>query len=91
MTATATQTFTILAADKLAQQGLDWINAQPDADLLNKPGLTEEEYGQMLSEGGIEPTIDTTFPLTADGAAAAHTYLHERRNFGKVVLVRDGI
>ena len=56
-TATATQTFTILAADKLAKQGLDWINAQPDAELLNKPGLTEEEYGQMLSQGGIHAMI----------------------------------
>lgn len=57
MTATAKQTFTILAADKLAQQGLDWINNQPDAELLNKPGLTEDEYGQMLSEGGIHAMI----------------------------------
>lgn len=54
---TATQTFTILAADKLAQQGLDWINAQPDAELLNKPGLTEAEYGQLLSKGGIHAMI----------------------------------
>jgi len=57
MTVTATQTFTILAADKLAQQGLDWINAQPDAELLNKPGLTEDEYGQLLSQGGIHAMI----------------------------------
>lgn len=57
MTATATQTFTILAADKLAKQGLDWIDAQPDAELLNKPGLTEDEYGQMLSKGGIHAMI----------------------------------
>ncbi|XAM00506.1 phosphoglycerate dehydrogenase [Phycisphaeraceae bacterium D3-23] len=55
--ATATQTFTILAADKLAQQGLDWIDAQPDAELINKPGLTEAEYGQMLAAGGIHAMI----------------------------------
>lgn len=54
---TATQTFTILAADKLAQQGLDWINAQPDAELLNRPGLTEDEYGHLLSQGGIHAMI----------------------------------
>lgn len=41
-----------------------------------------------LEGGEIEPTIDRTFPLTAEGAAAAHEHLHERRNFGKVVLVR---
>jgi len=56
-TATATQTFTILAADKLAPQGLDWIQSQPDAELLNKPGLSEDEYGEMLSKGGIHAMI----------------------------------
>ena len=43
----------------------------------------------MLSEGEIRPTIDRAFPFTAEGAADAHTYLHERRNFGKVVLSRS--
>jgi len=46
--------------------------------------------GHMLAEGEIHPTVDRTFPFSAAGAAAAHTYLHERRNFGKVVLVREG-
>ena len=32
--------------------------------------------------------IDHTFPLTAEGAAAAHQHLHDRKNFGQVVLVR---
>jgi D-3-phosphoglycerate dehydrogenase len=40
----------ILAADKLAQEGLDFIAAQPDAELVNKPGLTEEQYAQLLTE-----------------------------------------
>ena len=47
-----------------------------------------ERMRDLLATGAIRPTLDTTFPLTAEGAAAAHTYLHERRNFGKVVLVR---
>ena len=47
------------------------------------------EMGARLASGAIQPTIDTTFPLTAKGAADAHSYLHERRNFGKVVLVRQ--
>ncbi len=46
------------------------------------------EMGRLLSAGQIQPTIDTTFPMTARGASDAHTYLHERRNFGKVVLAR---
>jgi NADPH2:quinone reductase len=41
-----------------------------------------------LASGSIAPVLDSTFPLTAAGAAAAHERLHERANFGKVVLVR---
>lgn len=55
--ATATQTYKILAADKLAQQGLDWIAAQSDAELVNKPGLSEADYAAMLAEGGIHAMI----------------------------------
>lgn len=55
--ATASQTFRILAADKLAQQGLDWIAAQSDAELVNKPGLSEADYAAMLAEGGIHAMI----------------------------------
>jgi NADPH:quinone reductase-like Zn-dependent oxidoreductase len=36
-------------------------------------------------EGKVKPRVDRTFPL-AEGAAA-HRYLHERRNIGKVVLL----
>ena len=46
---------------------------------------------ERLESGAIRPTIDRTFPLTAEGAAAAHEHLHARRNFGKVVLVRTGV
>jgi len=47
---TMTQTFKILAADKLHKEGLAWIEAQPDAELVNKPGLTEEEYAKIVGE-----------------------------------------
>jgi NADPH:quinone reductase-like Zn-dependent oxidoreductase len=36
--------------------------------------------------GEIHPVLDRTFPLDGAGAVAAHRYLHERRNLGKVVL-----
>jgi NADPH:quinone reductase-like Zn-dependent oxidoreductase len=42
----------------------------------------------QLADGSIRPTIDRTFPLSAAGAAQAHQHLHDRKNFGKVVLVR---
>lgn len=64
MPATAKQTFTLLAADKLAQEGLDFINSQPDATLLDRPDLVDlkkdkgqeavdEEVGQLLAAGGV--------------------------------------
>lgn len=39
---------------------------------------------QLYAQGQIKPIIAQTFPFTA--AAAAHRYLHERRNMGKVLL-----
>jgi NADPH:quinone reductase-like Zn-dependent oxidoreductase len=39
---------------------------------------------QGASEGWIRPHVDRSFPL--DQVGAAHTYLEERRNTGKVVL-----
>lgn len=50
MTATMIQTYRILAADKLAQQGLDYIQSQPDAELVSKPGLSEEELAAIIGE-----------------------------------------
>ncbi len=43
-------TFRILAADKLAQEGLAFIESQPDAELVNKPGLSEDEYAAIVGE-----------------------------------------
>ena len=54
---------------------------------LQRQGLTE--LRDRLTRSEIRPTIDARFPLTAAGAAAAHAHLHARKNFGKVVLVRD--
>jgi len=67
-TATMTRTFTILAADKLAQQGLDWIEAQSDAQLLNRPdladlkksqgqGAVDVEVAKLLAAGGVHAMV----------------------------------
>jgi NADPH:quinone reductase-like Zn-dependent oxidoreductase len=45
-----------------------------------------EEILRRIAAGELRPIVDRTFPLTRDGAAAAHRYLHERKNLGKVVL-----
>ena len=42
--------FRILAADKLAQEGLDYIASQPDCELVNKPGLSEDELAAIAGE-----------------------------------------
>jgi synaptic vesicle membrane protein VAT-1 len=42
------------------------------------------EIFRMYAEGKIKPLIGKTFPL-AD-AAAAHRYIHDRKNIGKVIL-----
>ena len=48
--AAVTQTFKILAADKLHADGLAWIENQPDCELVNKPGLSEDEYAAIVGE-----------------------------------------
>jgi NADPH:quinone reductase-like Zn-dependent oxidoreductase len=53
---------------------------------LQRQGLAE--LVRRAGAGEISPTIAKTFPLTAAGAAEAHAYLHDRKNVGKVVLVR---
>lgn len=47
---TGTQKFRILAADKLAKEGLEWIAAQQDAEVDNKPGLSEQELAKIVGE-----------------------------------------
>jgi NADPH:quinone reductase-like Zn-dependent oxidoreductase len=57
--------------------------------LLQKETLlrtTLEEIFRGIAAGEWRPVVDRTFPLTRDGAVAAHHYLHERRAIGKLVL-----
>jgi NADPH:quinone reductase-like Zn-dependent oxidoreductase len=56
-----------------------------DREAMLRPAL-EEIYGGMAA-GELRAIVDRTFPLSRDGAVAAHHYLHERKNLGKVVLV----
>jgi synaptic vesicle membrane protein VAT-1 len=43
-----------------------------------------DELFQLYAAGKIKPVISKTFPLTE--AAAAHRYIHDRKNIGKVIL-----
>ncbi len=44
-----------------------------------------EEIFRLYQAGQVKPVIGKTFPLQE--AAAAHRYIHDRKNVGKVVLV----
>lgn len=48
----------------------------------------EKIYAEVAA-GRLRPIVDCSFPFTRDGAVAAHRYLHERRNLGKVMLSRE--
>ena len=60
MTATPTQaaasttprasTFAILVADKLNDEGLEYIRAQSDVELTNRPGLDEDALAKIVGE-----------------------------------------
>ncbi len=43
------------------------------------------EIVRLIAQGVLAPVIDRAFPLAE--TAAAHTYIQEHRNFGKVLLV----
>ena len=47
--------FKILAADKLAAEGLKWIAEQPDAELTDKAGIKEDELASII--GGYDAGI----------------------------------
>ena len=60
------------------------MRSQP---LANKIAITQrfrERWLPILASGAIRPIIDTSFAL-AD-AAAAHRYMEENRNIGKIIL-----
>jgi len=58
---------------------LHWWDREGSLDRVVAP-LTDD-----LAAGRLEPVVAASFPF--DEAAAAHRYIHERRNVGKVVLV----
>jgi len=60
--------------------------------LASKERLAGEAFDSLIQkarEGIVSPIVSEVFPLSAKGAIQAHHYLHERRNIGKVLLVRE--
>jgi NADPH2:quinone reductase len=61
--------------------------------LGSKETAIAEAFTQIIDRvvgGRFAPVVAERFPLSQQGAIAAHEFLHERRNIGKVVLVPDG-
>jgi NADPH:quinone reductase-like Zn-dependent oxidoreductase len=65
--------------------------------LLHLPGREQmlrsalEQIHAAVERGELRPVVDRTFPLSRDGAVAAHHHLHARANLGKVLLQRAGV
>jgi NADPH2:quinone reductase len=49
-----------------------------------------DEIYSAVEAGELRAVVDRVFSLDRDGAIEAHSYLHERRNLGKVVLSDTG-
>ena len=52
-----------------------------------RPAL--EAISRDLEQNKLRPVVDRVFPLTGEGAVAAHEYVHQRQSLGKVVLARE--
>jgi NADPH:quinone reductase-like Zn-dependent oxidoreductase len=71
---------------KLMRQGVSVIGINLGA-MQSRPAVLRgemDEIFRMYGAGKIKPVIGKIFPL--DQAAAAHRYIHERKNIGKVIL-----
>lgn len=71
---------------KLMQQNLAVIGVSMGAVMTRGTIVRDEldELFKMYGEGKLKPVIAKTFPL--DQAAAAHQFIHDRKNIGKVIL-----
>jgi tumor protein p53-inducible protein 3 len=63
------------------------LRTRPPAEKISITREFETRFLPMLVSGELKPIIDTTFPLRE--AQAAHEYVRQNRNIGKVVLTLD--
>ena len=64
------------------------LRPRPVSEKIEITRRFEERFFPMLASGKLQPVIDRVFPITA--AAAAHAYVKENRNIGKVILEVPG-
>lgn len=60
------------------------MRSRPLAEKIAITGQFVERFWPMLEEGRLQPVIDKVFPI--EEARAAHTYVRQNRNIGKVIL-----
>jgi putative PIG3 family NAD(P)H quinone oxidoreductase len=60
------------------------LRSRPLADKIAITQRFRATWLPLLAAGRIKPIVDQVFPLTQ--AAAAHRYMEENRNFGKIIL-----
>jgi len=75
-----------LIQPNIGLSGIHLLHLQEREELM-RPAL--REIFRAVEARELRPVLDRTFPLTREGAVAAHRYIHERRNLGKVVLAAD--
>jgi tumor protein p53-inducible protein 3 len=64
------------------------LRARPSAQKISITRKFKERFWPLLEAGRIKPIIDKFFPIT--DAQAAHAYVRQNRNIGKVVLEVKG-
>ncbi|MGD0964037.1 MAG: zinc-binding dehydrogenase [Candidatus Acidiferrales bacterium] len=70
-----------LMSENIAVMGVSLTGLRSHGVLLQRE---IEELFRLYTAGKIKPVIGKAFPLAQ--AAAAHQYIHERKNIGKVIL-----
>jgi NADPH:quinone reductase-like Zn-dependent oxidoreductase len=61
-----------------------WLRSRPLTEKIAITQQFKERFWPMLEGGKLQPVIDTVFPI--EEATAAHAYVRENRNTGKVIL-----
>jgi tumor protein p53-inducible protein 3 len=60
------------------------LRHRPVSEKIRITRQFEERFWPLLADGRLTPVIDRVFPITE--AEAAHAYVRENRNIGKVIL-----
>lgn len=60
------------------------LRARPPAEKVTIKGRFMEQFWASISNGSIEPIIDSVYPI--EDTEKAHQYMRENKNIGKIIL-----